>query len=83
MNIYLCFLVVCTSPFAVTTTVGVLDLRRVSISSEFKSFLLSLCIETPESITNSLSSANFEVGASVALALIGEQNVALSAFLNL
>ena len=27
---------VCTSPFAVTTTVGVLDLRRVSISSEVK-----------------------------------------------
>ena len=36
---------VCTSPSAVTTVVGFLDLRNVSISSELKSFLLSMCIE--------------------------------------
>ena len=45
----------CTSPFAVITTVGVLALLRVSISSELKSLLLSMCIEAPESITHSLS----------------------------
>ena len=44
----------------------------VSISSELKTFLLSMCIEAPESITHSLSSGNFEVGAGVALAPMGE-----------
>ena len=39
---------VCTSPLAVTTTEGVLDLRGVSISSELTSFLLSMCIEALE-----------------------------------
>ena len=31
---------VCTSPLAVTTVVGILDLRRVSSSSELKSFFV-------------------------------------------
>ena len=52
---------VCTSPFAVTTVVkGLLDLRKVSISSERKSFLLSMCIEAPESTTNIRSSVFLE-----------------------
>ena len=42
---------------------GVLDLRKVSISSELKSFLLGMCIEAPESTTNYLSSGVFEDGA--------------------
>ena len=36
-----------------------LDLRRVSISSELNCFLLSMCIEAPESTTNILSSGDF------------------------
>ena len=63
---------VCTSPLAVTTVVGFLDLRRVSISSELESFLLSMCIDALESTTNSRSSGDFEVGAGVALASMGE-----------
>ena len=47
---------------------GFLDLRRVSISSELKSFLFSMCSDAPESTTNSRSSGDFEVGAGVALA---------------
>ena len=41
-------------------------------SSELKSFLLRMCTEAPESTTNSRSSGDFEVGAGVALASIGE-----------
>ena len=44
---------VCTSPLAVSTTVGGLDLLKVSSSSELKSFLHSLCIDAPESTMNS------------------------------
>ena len=47
---------VCDSQLAVTTVVGFLDTRTVSSSAEFRSFLLSMCIETPESTTNYLSS---------------------------
>ena len=43
----------CTSPLAVTTVAGFLDLRKVSSSSELKSFLLSKCINAPESTTTS------------------------------
>ena len=42
--------------FEVPTVVGFLELRKVSISSELKSFLLSMCIEAPESTTNIRSS---------------------------
>ena len=52
---------VCTSPFAVNTTVGVQDLVTVPISSELKSFLLIMCTDAPESSTNSRSSGLFEV----------------------
>ena len=46
-----------------TTVVAFLDLRRVSISSELESFLLSMCIDAPQSTTNSRSSGDVEVGA--------------------
>ena len=65
MNVYLCFLVCLRFP-------GFLDLRRVTTSSELKSFLLSMCIDAPESTTNARSSGDFGVGAGVALASIGE-----------
>ena len=42
---------VCTSPLAVVTVVGLLD-----VSAEFKSFLLVMCIDALESTTNSRSS---------------------------
>ena len=53
---------------AVTTVVGFLDLQRVSISSELEPFLLSMCIDAPESTTSSRSSGLFEAGAGVTLA---------------
>ena len=43
-----------------------LDLRKVLSSTEF--FLLSMCIDAPESTTNSRSSDIFEVGAGIVLA---------------
>ena len=54
---------VCTSLVAVITVVGVLDTRRVSRSAEFWSFLLCMCIEAPESTTNTLPSGFVEDGA--------------------
>ena len=52
----------CTSSLAVTTVVAFVDYRRVSSSSELKSFLLSMCIDAPESTTNSRSSGIFRRG---------------------
>ena len=52
---------VCTSPFAVNTTVGVLDLLTVHNWSELKSFWLIVCVDAPESTTNSHPSGLFEV----------------------
>ena len=47
---------VCTSPLAVKTIAGLHDFVKVSISASLKSFLLIMCIDAPESTTNSLSS---------------------------
>ena len=44
---------------------GSRDFRRVSSSPELQSFLLSMCIDAPESIANSRSSGFFEQGASI------------------
>ena len=44
---------VCTSPLAVMTVVGLLDVVKLSNSASFKSFLLIICIDTPQSTTNS------------------------------
>ena len=49
---------VCTSPLAVITVVGILDVFMVCNSAELKSFLLTICILAPESTTNSLSSGS-------------------------
>ena len=56
-------------------------LRKVSISAEFKSFLLIMCIDAPESTTNSLSSG-LRVDAGRHLFSEGEKNVALSCSFN-
>ena len=50
---------VCTSPLAVITVVGFLDILMVSNSAELRSVLLTTCILDPESTTNSLSSGSF------------------------
>ena len=73
---------VCTSPFAVTTVAGALDLRKVSISSERKAFLLSICIEAPESTTNIRSSVFLETSTGAFIST-SEWNVALSSALSL
>ena len=54
---------VCTSPLAVMTIVGLHDFVKVSISAEFKSFLLIMCIDAPESTTKSRSSSLWFYGA--------------------
>ena len=56
---------------AVTSVVGFLDLRSVSSSPEFTSFLHSMCIDAPESTTHSSSSGLFEVVAGIAHATVG------------
>ena len=48
------FLFVRTSPLAVITVGGLLDVLMVSNSAELKAFSLTICILAPESTTNSL-----------------------------
>ena len=67
---------VCTSPLAVMTVVGLHDFVKVSISVPLKSFLLIMCIDAPESTTNSLSSG-LRVDAGRHLFSEGEKDVAL------
>ena len=64
------------------TIVGLHDFVKVSISQEFKSFLLIICIDAPESTTNSRSSG-LRFGAGRHLFYEGEKNVALSCSFNL
>ena len=45
------------------TVVGFLDTRTVSSSAEFRSLLLSMCIDALESTTNYFSSSSVEDGA--------------------
>ena len=73
---------VCTSPLAITTIVGLHDFVKVSISASLKSFLLIICIDAPESTTNSRSSG-LRVDAGKHLFSEGEKNVALSCSFNL
>ena len=68
---------VCTSPLAVVTVVGLLDVVTVSNSAEFKSFLLIMCIGAPESTTKSLSSSLRFDGAGKHQLSQGEKNAAL------
>ena len=73
---------VCTSPLAVMTIVGLHDFAKVSISASLKSFLLIICIDAPESTTNSLSS-NLRIDASRHLFSESEKNAAFSCSFNL
>ena len=68
---------VCTSPLAVMTVVGLHGFVKVSISALRRSFLLIMCIDAPESTTNSLSSG-FNVDAGKHLFSGDEKNAALS-----
>ena len=71
---------VCTSPLAVMNIVRLHDFVKVSISTELKSFLL-MCIDAPESTTNSRSSSlNLDAGRH--LFSEGEKNAALSCSCN-
>ena len=45
------------------TVAGFLDTQTLSSSAEFRSLLLSMCIDALESSTNSLSSSSVEDGA--------------------
>ena len=60
---------------AVKTVVGLLDVVTVSNLAEFKSFLLIMCIDAPESTTNSLSSGLGFDGAGRHHFSEGEKNV--------
>ena len=73
---------VCTSPLACMTIVGLHDFVKVSISALLKSFLLIMCIDAPESTTNSLSSG-LRVDAGRHLFSEGEKNAALWCSFNL
>ena len=70
--------VVCTSPLAVITVVGLLDVLMVSKSAEVKSFLLILCILAPESTTSSLSSGSFVDAAGSTHSSAGQWHAAWS-----
>ena len=69
-----------TSPLAVMTIVGLHDFVKVSISALLKSFVLIMCIDAPESTTNSLSSSLRFNGAGRHLFSEGEKNAALFFF---
>ena len=72
---------VCTSPLAVMTIVGVHDFVKVPISASLKSFLLIICIDAPESTTNSRSSG-LRLDAGRHQFSKGEKNFALSCSFN-
>ena len=74
---------VCTSPLAVMSVAGLHDVAIVSISAEFKSFLLIICIDAPESTTNSLSSGLIVDGAGRHQFSEGEKNVVFCFSFNL
>ena len=74
---------VCTSPLAVITVVGLLDVLMVSNSAELRSFLLTICILAPESTTNYLSSGSFVDAAGSTHSSAEKWNAALSFSLSL
>ena len=71
---------VCTSPLAVMTIVGLHDFVKISILALLKSFLLIMCIDSPESTTNSLSSGLIVDGEGRHQVSEGEKNVVLCFF---
>ena len=74
---------VCTSPLAVMTVVGLPGVLMVCNSAELRSRLLTICILAPESTAISLSSGSFVDAAGSAHSSVGEWNVALSFSLSL
>ena len=68
---------VSTSPLAVTTDVGHQEILTVSSSAELRSFLLIMCIDAPESTTNSLSSCLILDGEGRHHFSVSEKNAAL------
>ena len=64
------------------TVAGLHDFVKVSISASLKSFLLIMCIDAPESTTNSRSSG-LRVDAGKHLFSGDEKNVALSCSFNI
>ena len=68
---------VCTSPFAVITVFGLLDVLTVSNSPELF-FLADQNTIAPESTTNSLSSSSFVDAAGSTHSSAGDKNEALS-----
>ena len=81
-DIHSCLFMRCTSPLAVMTIVGLHDFVKVSISALLRSFVLIMCIDAPESTTNSLSSG-FNVDAGRHLFSGDEKNAAFSCTFNL
>ena len=57
------FIRVCTSPMAVISVVGLLDVVKISNAAEFNSLLLIMCIDASESTANYLSSGSKINGA--------------------
>ena len=74
---------VCTSPSAVSTVVGFLDTSNGVQFRWFRSFLLSMCVDAPESTTNYRSSGFVEDGVGNDQTSASDENVALSFSLNL
>ena len=71
---------VCTSPLAVMTVVGFLDTRTVYSYAEFRSLLLSMCIDALELTINSLSCGSIQDGEGRHQTSEGEKNVAVCSF---
>ena len=67
---------VCISPLAGTTVVGLLDILMVSNPAELKSLLLTICKLAPESTTKSLSAGFMVDAAGIIHSSAGEKNVA-------
>ena len=82
MNVYLCFLDCLHFSIGHHHRCGGSWISAGS-PSELSCFLLSMFIDATGWPTNSRSSGDFEVGAGVVLASMGEFNVALSVFLGL
>ena len=60
------------------TVIAHLEVVTVSNSADFRSFLLIMCIDAPESTTNSLSSSLILDGEKSHNFYVGEKNVAPS-----
>ena len=78
VDVHYCFLICLHFSIGCDSRCGFLDARPVSSSAKFRSFLLSMCSDAPESTTNYLSSDFVKVGAGNDKTSEGELNVAVS-----